>query len=297
MEAVVASSGGDPEHPRTRRQLLTLAGGAVAGGTALVLGAASPASAASGGPLLMGVTNNDPEGDITGLNGASFSGAAFQVIGLGASGVNAGISAAATGTAADSVDVKLNGTGRLSQVAGASGDAQPANQIDEDLDNPIHELVRSETGVLWASTGTGSAASTAWKRINAVRLDNPNGNGSAFTPFRLLDTRSGAARNSNQTYDLDVSGSANLPDDVVGVFGNITAVVPTFGGFLKLFPRTTGSPPNTSAVNFNAGDVVANSFFVGVGRNAGWTGGQVSIRGGDAGGTYHVLVDITAYVQ
>ncbi len=292
MEAVVADSGGDPEHPRTRRQLLTLAGTAVAGGTALVLGAASPARAADGDPILLG--NDHVSASQTSINGINLGSAALHVEAFATD--LPGLSASGLGTSLTSQDIKCTGTGRLAQTMNTTGNAQPTHQISSD-GNAVHELVRSNTGILWASTGTGTGASTAWKRINAVRLDNPNGDGTAFAPFRLLDTRAGAAKSSNVTYDLDVSGSANLPDDVVGVFGNITAVLPSFGGFLKLFPRTTGSAPNTSAVNFSPNTVVANSFFVGVGRDAGWTGGQISYRGGDAAGTYHVLIDITAYVQ
>lgn len=297
MEAVVAASGGDPEHPRTRRQLLTLAGGALAGGTALALAGATPAGAADGDAVIVG--NDHVSASQTSFNGSSVSTAALHVAAYTTDA--AGISAAGNGTSTTSMDVKLNGTGRLAQVNNTTGSAQPSHQIQLDGigggANPVHEIVRSDTGIIWATTGTGTGNSTAWKRINAVRLDNPNGDGTAFAPFRLLDTRSGAAQNSNTTYNVDVSGSPNIPDDVVGVFGNITAVTPSFGGFLKLFPRTTGAAPNTSAVNFSAGGVVANSFFVGVGRDAGWTGGQISYRGGDAAGTYHVLIDITAYVQ
>ena len=68
---------------------------------------------------------------------------------------------------------------------------------------------------------------------------------------------------------------------------NVTAVAPTAGGFLTVFPA--GSPlPGSSNLNFVPGQVVPNMVVVGIG-----VGGQVSVF--NALGTTHVLVDVAGW--
>jgi hypothetical protein len=265
-----------------------MAGAAVVGGTAMALGSSSPAGAgtANGEPVDIGEFNTGTldtylyaEADGTEVS------TAFTGWGAGAVNGIAGISDTS------GVDVKLSGTGRLAQVDGAVGNAEPAH----DITGWGHELVRSDTGVLWASTGSGTGTSTAWKRINAVRFDNPNGAGAAFSPFRLLDTRSGSKKNTNTSYVVDVAGHANIPDDAVAIFGNITVVSPNYTGFLTLFPTGT-SVPTVANLNFSTNEIAGNFFMVGLGTGA--NAGDLSYRAGAvAGKTYHVVIDVFGYVQ
>jgi hypothetical protein len=274
--------------PRSRRQLLTMAGAAVVGGTAMALGSSSPAGAGTvnGEPVDIGEFNTgtldtilytEDDGDAP----------ATSFIGWGVGAVNglAGISDT-SGT-----DVKLSGTGRLAQVDAAGGNVKPAHGIS----SWGHELVRSDTGVLWASNGTGIGVNTVWKRINAVRFDKPNGDGTAFSPFRLLDTRTGAAKSTNTTYVVDVTGHANIPDDAVAIFGNVTVVSPNYTGFLTLFPAGT-SVPTVANLNFSTNQIAGNFFMLGLGT--GGNAGDLSYRAGAvAGKTYHVVIDVFGYVQ
>jgi hypothetical protein len=167
-----------------------------------------------------------------------------------------------------------------------SGQAQPAAL-------PIlNDLVKSSSGVLWSGTGATFSASRTWKRINAVRVDNPNGDGTPFTPFRFLDTRSGSPLSSTVTTSYDARAHANIPDDTIAIIGNVTAVTPSYPGFITLFPQGQ-AVPTVSNVNFSANDIVANFFFLGLAAN-----GQFSIRPGNLpGGTTHCLIDIFGYVQ
>ncbi len=162
--------------PRTRRQLLGLAGAAAVGGAGLVIAGAGPASAADEGPLLMGNANNSSGGDLTGLNATTLASLSVGITGLTE---DTTALSAASGTG---MDIKMVGSGRLGMGGSLSGNAQPSF-----LPN-LQDLVKSNSGALWSGTGALFSDSRTWKRINAVRVDNPNGNGSAFTPFRFFDS-------------------------------------------------------------------------------------------------------------
>ena len=295
MSEVVADSGGDPDHPRTRRQLLRLAGGAAIGG-GLIMAGADPAKAADEGPLLMGNVNNSSGGDLTSLNGAGVAGLSVGVTGL-SDGTTALSAASGTG-----VDLKLNGTGRLgfASTLNLTAGQQPAFLPTQ------NDMVKSTQGALWSGTGDifDDDVDRTWKRINAVRVDNPAGNGAAFAPFRFVDTRDGTggvsgARTVGTTTNYNVRNSASIPDNAIAIFGNLTVTSPTFSGWVTLWPRGV-TEPITSSINFVAGQTVANFFFVGLGTAAAPALGSISIgprKSGAQSGTVHIVVDITAYVQ
>ena len=115
-----------------------------------------------------------------------------------------------------------------------------------------------------------------------------------ITPVRLLDTRgpndSGPPLGAGATTSLTVAGAAGaagVPSSASAVVLNVTAVSPTVGGYLTVWP-TGGPKPSTSNLNFVAGDVVPNLVTVGVGA-----GGQVSIF--NFAGATHVVVDIMGW--
>lgn len=283
--------------PRSRRQLLTLAGAAVAGGTAIALGSASPAGAANGDELIIGQANS-----ATIDTSLSSSGAAGAV--LNVNGTSDGVGAIQAAGQGDALDIKLTGTGRLGQDYFGAGNAQPSFDINDTSIggqvDPLHEIVRGRNGTIWASTGIATGASTQWKRMNTPRFDNPNGSGGVFSPFRLLDSRPGQASaisrstplptNTNTTIDID--NLANVPSGTVGVFGNITVLNSNYTGFVTLFP-TGASVPTVANINFGTGELVGNFFQVGLSNS-----GSLTIRPGDAGGrTVDVIIDIFGYVQ
>jgi hypothetical protein len=282
-DAVPADDQGADE-PRSRRQLLKLASGAAIGG-GLVLAGAGPAGAADNDPLLIGNPSNTSDGDFTGLN----VGLATGSLAVGTSGMTdaSALVGAANGTGSD---LKLAGTGRLGFSSTVStGNAAPSGTLVMDA------LGMSTTGVLWA----GKSDDDSWRRINAVRVDHPNGTGAAFAPFRLYDSRNTSIRAVGGTTHVDVHASANIPDDAIAVFGNLTVTGPTFSGWVNLWPRGV-SEPATSSINFNTGQTVANFFFVGLGTGSDTNNGFISFgprKSGTQSGSTHVIIDITAYVQ
>lgn len=122
-----------------------------------------------------------------------------------------------------------------------------------------------------------------------------------LTPARLLDTRPG-----QPTVDGASSGEGALPPadatvvtvtnrggvgstDVGAVVLNITVTAPTTGGFLTVYP-TGGTRPQTSNLNFSAGQTVANLVVTKVGSN-----GRVSIY--NSSGSTHVVADVAGWFE
>jgi hypothetical protein len=83
-----------------------------------------------------------------------------------------------------------------------------------------------------------------------------------LTPTRLLDTRTttgghDAPLGANGVAALQVRGTAGIPAAATAVVLNVTAVAPTQGTFLTVFPDGT-TRPATSDLNVDAGQTVPN---------------------------------------
>jgi hypothetical protein len=123
---------------------------------------------------------------------------------------------------------------------------------------------------------------------------DPRGEFTPVTPARILDTRTGLGQSApgpvgpNQTINVQVSGRGGVPaTGASAVVLNVTAVSPTAGGYLTVFP-TGASQPAISNINFNPGSVVPNMATVVLG-----TGGQLSVY--NPAGSTHVLFDVVGY--
>ena len=126
-------------------------------------------------------------------------------------------------------------------------------------------------------------------------FDDGTYGGSRFHPIvptRIVDTRSnlGGPRltppTANETNTI-VPPSAVAGADTVEMVQNVTAVLPSAGTFLTLWPAYSGSvQPHTSNVNANAGQTVANAAITPLGDN-----NAFHITNGN--GTVNVLVDAT----
>jgi hypothetical protein len=117
-----------------------------------------------------------------------------------------------------------------------------------------------------------------------------------LSPVRLLDSRPAATIDgrysntlklrANVVVDLPVSGRANVPAGAATAALNLTIVDPGSAGFLIAYPCGS-QKPNTSNVNFNAGQTVANLSIVKVGA-----GGKVCLVSDQP---THLIVDITTF--
>jgi hypothetical protein len=111
-------------------------------------------------------------------------------------------------------------------------------------------------------------------------------------PVRILDTRPSSPLTAGENRTLQVTGAGGVPADATAVVLNVTAVTPTAGGWLTLYPAD-GALPLASNVNFSAGQVVPNAVTVRLG--SGGEAGRIKIF--NSAGQTHVLVDVAGYFR
>ncbi len=116
----------------------------------------------------------------------------------------------------------------------------------------------------------------------------------SITPTRVLDTRQpgqGGQFTHNEVRTLHVAGIYAVPLGAVAVAMNVTVTQPTGDGYVTVWP--TGEPrPDTSNLNFVAGETVPNMMTIGVG-----TDGNISIfdyLNPEVGGL-QVIVDVVGW--
>ncbi len=121
---------------------------------------------------------------------------------------------------------------------------------------------------------------------------------SLAAPERLLETRPGAtptvdgafyaggAIAGGSEFKLTVAGRGTTPTTAATVFLNVTAVDPTGGGYLSVYPCGQNRP-NASSVNFAQGANIANAVVAKVGTNF-----QVCIF---VSTTTHLIVDSSGF--
>ena len=113
-----------------------------------------------------------------------------------------------------------------------------------------------------------------------------------ITPVRALDTRVGtggfnSAVGQGGSIDLVIRGANGIPNSATAVVMNTTAVTPTGGSFLTVWP-TGVTRPLASNLNYVPGDIVPNLVQVGIGGN-----GKVSLF--NNAGAVNLVADLTGY--
>jgi Bacterial Ig-like domain (group 3)/IPT/TIG domain len=155
------------------------------------------------------------------------------------------------------------------------------------------------------ATYTGDANFAPSSGTNSVVVTS--GDFSPLVPTRICDTRSGnpsslsgpAAQcngpgnagspvGADATKTINVTGNFGVPANATAVLLNVTAVNPAAPGYITAFP-TGAAAPNTSNINFGAGDVVPNLVEVGTGTN-----GDISLF---SSAQSNVVVDVEGYVS
>ena len=150
--------------------------------------------------------------------------------------------------------------------------------------------------VLVGSTAEGSSQ-TATGPPKAFVTQRPLAGMVSISPSRLLDTRSGnqtvdgesagiGRRAAGQVTRLQVAGRAQIPRDAKAAFINVTAIRPSQGGYITVFPCNV-KQPNASTLNYAAGQVVANGATIELSPS-----GEVCIYTRRA---MDLAVDVTAY--
>lgn len=312
---------------RTRRGFLRMGAAAAAGALGWVAVKAVPASAATGGNMLLGCPNTaanpttvqasaaispafaaeDQNFSPSGLSTAlgtfteTFTGPLQGLGGDGGSGGTEGIDAWASGATAYAVwgftdtgtgvtGESLSGIGLYARTTGRiRQDPQGSPGLPAYTPNNM-EQVRDADGVLWIHSASG-----VWRRVNTLRTDAADGSGSPFKPIRVIDTRSGARKAAGSTTAVTITGTGgapSIPADAIAVVGNLTAVSYTGPGFMTIMPFGVAYDPlhDPSSVNFITGQgAIANSFVVGLSSRK----VQVYV----ASSASHFIIDITGYIQ
>jgi hypothetical protein len=107
------------------------------------------------------------------------------------------------------------------------------------------------------------------------------------SPQRVKDTRTGAPIGQQASIQVTVSGVAGVPGTAVAVVVNVTAVKPTKGTYLTVYPN--GEPrPTASNLNVPAGATIANLVVAKIGTN-----GKIKIYNNS--GNTDVVVDIAGW--
>lgn len=109
------------------------------------------------------------------------------------------------------------------------------------------------------------------------------------TPTRVRDTReTGGCLAGPVTRQVQVTGVGGLPASASAVVLNVTAVAPSAGGFLTVYPSGVARPL-ASSLNFLASQIVPNAVVAELGAN-----GAIEVYNGSPGCT-HVVVDVVGY--
>ncbi len=111
----------------------------------------------------------------------------------------------------------------------------------------------------------------------------------ALSPTRYVDTRYTKPIAANGTLYLGIAGLNGIPADATAVALNVTVTQPTAAGFIAAAPA--GTLPNSSTVNFLAGQTVPNGAIVRIGDY-----GAITLRNSSIG-TTHLVVDVTGYYR
>ncbi len=198
--------------------------------------------------------------------------------------------------------VTINGTGfvAVSAVDFGSTAATSYTVMSSTQIIAVTPIGVGTVNVTVTSNGMTSAVSVGDQYTYEQTVYNP------VSPTRICDTRSPNPPyvNYNQcnmfgpgvlgaqsSLDVKVTGihaGLAIPSNATSVVLNVTATNTTqAGGFLTVYP-TGSSIPNTSSINFTAGQSVPNLVQVGIGLN-----GQVSVY--NFNGSTDVIVDVEGY--
>ena len=123
----------------------------------------------------------------------------------------------------------------------------------------------------------------------------------SVTPCRVADTRTpspGSPVGDQQIRTFVVQGVCGVPVGARAVSLNITALGPNGQGFLTAFP-TGITRPVVSSLNFSAGEpALGNGALVPLAdQSAHPSDLSIFARVAVAGGTVHIVIDVTGYFQ
>lgn len=121
-----------------------------------------------------------------------------------------------------------------------------------------------------------------------------------LTPCRLIDTRQPAPNpmGTDETRSFKIRGTCGLPADAKAAALNVTIATPTKKGHIRAYPSDLARP-NISTLNFAGGEnAVANGAIIPMPADtASVTDMSIYLYMVEAGGTGHMVVDVTGYFK
>jgi hypothetical protein len=119
------------------------------------------------------------------------------------------------------------------------------------------------------------------------------------TPCRLADTRNpagpfgGPALTDGVVRTFTAGGNCGLPATAGAVVANLTVVGASGGGFLTTFAADLAAP-QTSTINFAAGQTRANNTVIALSLEAARLSVLPAVSGG---GQVHLIIDVNGYFE
>ncbi|MGH9441851.1 MAG: hypothetical protein ACRD16_06210 [Thermoanaerobaculia bacterium] len=149
------------------------------------------------------------------------------------------------------------------------------------------------------SNGCSSAVGSANVTVGSVSPPPPPTATKFYTltPCRILDTRNpagpygGPSLSAGGTRTFVLAGQCGIPVDAIAVSVNITVVLPSSDGSLKLNPAGV-DPSVSTAISFASGRTLANNAMAFLGA-----GGDVSVEDDQASGSTNFIIDTNGYFK
>lgn len=196
-------------------------------------------------------------------------------------GFSIDLSATATGTAPITYQWYIGTPGNTSNPAPAG--------------NPVSVAPGVNTTYWVRATNSCGTADSGAVNIGVVTPPSTGTSLYILTPCRVIDTRGpvgpygGPALANATNRDVQITGACGIPVTAKAVVANLTAVAPSTGGFLALFPGGTTWPGN-STLNYRANKTRANNAILILSND-----GRVTVR--NVGATQHFIIDVTGYYE
>jgi uncharacterized repeat protein (TIGR01451 family) len=223
---------------------------------------------------------------------------------------NAGPNTANGATVADELPAAVAGaTWACVGAEGASCTASGSGDINDTVNLPVGGTATYTVTGTVSESATGSLSNTAtvtapgdvadWDATNNSATDTDTLAGLGFFPLvpcRVVDTRGtgapigGPAMRGQETRSFAVVGYCDIPSTAKALSMNVTVTQPSAQGHVRLFPAG-GILPNTSTLNYAAGQTRANSAIISLNPS----GELAAFIGQRAGTTVHLIIDVNGY--
>lgn len=165
----------------------------------------------------------------------------------------------------------------------------------------------SAIALVGASVGVALGSPAPAGHQHSSDLAAPAFPASVYVPVttnRIVDTRINLGitgqlpRNVSRTFQVTdlhpTDDSMNVPDEAVGVTGNLTVDNQTAAGFFAITAEAV-NPPTTSSLNFPLGDIRANGVTVPLNQTMANQGRTWVVYGAPSSRRTHFILDVTGY--